>query len=418
MQVERGDHHHSATPRFPALDPELTRPEVMRRWLRNGAATAAAIVILAGLGGLTAYLLRGHAPHGSASHQHGVQQTVKTLPASAAPAGTVLSQTPAGALTRSDLRGNSPTLLMPLAKQVSVYSSPDNRYFVTSGGQLLSLGPHDHLSATRLRNVDATTWNPVGLADHAQDVVLENDNGPGSDGPGENPISAASLATGKSQNLGTGDSMTGDPAAAGIITSLPATSVSTGVPTNGLWPDGSVVLRDAGRKDVVLGTAAQLNADVHLPAAALANFFPAPDPAGDKIAIAVQPLSIPGTASRASGVVVVTRSGRVRYALGGTGQYAGMSWSLSGQSLAIYWSGPHGSVLHIWNAAGSTSVQQFPGRADYGDCSWSPSGAWILCAADGQHSNGEQWVIASAHGGPMVVTKGPGYPISWLGAGQ
>jgi hypothetical protein len=410
MHVERGDHDHPGPPPFPALDPELTRSEQTRRWLRNCAVTAAVIVILAGLGGLTAYLVRGHAPHGSASGRHGVQQTVKTLPASAAPAGTVLSQTPQGALTLSDLRGQHPKLLMSLPQQVYV-GAADSRYVATSNGLLLSIGAHGRLSATRMRNVSASTWSPAGLSDHDQYIALENDNG--SSGPGENSIDMTSLETGKSRSLGTGDTISGDPTAVGVIVSLPAVSVTTGAPTNGLWPDGSVVLRDAGSKNVLLGTAAQLNADVHLPAGALTDFQPQPDPAGDKIAIVVRP---DGRGS--GGVVVVTRTGRELYALGGLGSYASASWSPSGRSLAIAAPGPRGSVLHIWNASGSTPVQPFPGQADYGDCVWSPDGARILCALVGEHSNGEQWVVAAADGGPMVVTKGPGYPISWLGAGQ
>jgi hypothetical protein len=409
MQAERADHDR-ATPRFPALDPELSRSEVGRRWLRNCAATAAVIVILAGLGGLTTYLLREHAPHSSASRQHGAQQTAKTRPASAAPAGTVLSQMPAGPLALSDLRGQHPKLLMSLPRQAYV-GAADSRYVAISNGLLLSIGAHGKLSSTRIRNVSASTWSPAGLSDHDQYIALENSNG--SSGPGENPIDMTSLATGKSQSLGTGDTISGDPTAVGVIVSLPAVSVTRGTPTNGLWPDGSVVLRDAGSKNVLLGTAAQLNADVHLPAGALTNFQPQPDPASDKIAIVVQP---DGRGS--AGVVVVTRTGRELYTLGGLGSYASASWSPSGRSLAIAAPGPHGSVLHIWNASASTSVQPFPGQADYGDCVWSPDGAWILCAVTGQHSNGEQWVVASARGGPMVVTNGPGYPVSWLGSGQ
>jgi hypothetical protein len=382
----------------------------MRRRLRNCAVTAAVILLLAGLGGLTTYLLRGHAPQGSASGRPAVQQTVKTLPASAAPAGTVLSQTPRGALTLSGLRGQPPKVLMSLPEQAYV-GAADSRYVATSNGLLLSVGAHGQLSATRMRNVSASTWSPAGLSDHDQYIALENSNG--SSGPGENSIDLTSLATGKSRSLGTGDTISGDPAAVGVIVSLPAVSVTTGAPTNGLWPDGSVVLRDEGSKDVLLGTATQLNADVHLAAGALTRFQPQPDPAGDKIAIVVQPDD-----RGSAGVVVLTRTGRKLYALGGLGSYAAASWSPSGRSLAIATQDPDGSVLHIWNAGGGTSVQPFPGHADYGDCVWSPDGARILCALVGQHSNGEQWAVASARGGPMVVTKGPGYPIRWLGAGQ
>ena len=180
-----------------------------------------------------------------------------------------------------------------------------------------------------------------------------------------------------------------------------------------MWPDGKVVIRDAGRKDVLLGTAAQFNADAGLPASTADYLFPVPDPAGDKIAVEVEPQS----GRLPSGVVVVSRSGHKLFALGRAGHYVGVSWSLSGRSLAMPAQVAHGSVLHIWNASGSTSAQPFPGRADYAGCSWSPDAAWILCEVSGPHASGEQWAVASASGGPMVVTKGPGYPLAWLPAG-
>ncbi len=388
----------------------------MRRWLRKCAATAAVIVMLAGLGGLSTYLLRGHASHGSASHQHGVRQTVRTRPASAAPAGTVLSQTPKGALALSDLRGQHPKLLMSLPQQVYV-AAADSRYLVTSNGLLLSVGAHGQLSSTRMRNVNASAWSPAGLADHDQYIALLNYNTAASQADGT-PLSITSLVTGKSQSLGVADDVSGDPASAGVIASLPAPPVATSTPTaapaNGEWPDGSVVIRDAGKKDRLLGTAGQLNSDAGLPASAQTDLYPQPDPAGDMIAIVVQPIA--GRFS--AGVVVVTRTGRELFALSRAGLTVSVSWSPSGQSLAIVAQLPHGSVLHIWSSGETGAAQRFPGAADYGACVWSPDGAWILCAVTGQHSNGEQWAVASAHGGPMVVTTGPGYPISWLGAGQ
>jgi hypothetical protein len=377
---------------------------------------AAAIVILAGLGGLATDLLRGHVTPHRGANERTKQQTVKTRPASAAPIGTVLSQTPRGALALSGLRGQPATPLMSLPREVFVSPSLDNAYLAVSNGLLVSVGTHGHVSATHLKNVSTTRWSPVGpepLADHDRFLALEYSGA--SAGPGDNAISVRSLATGKSESLGSGDLVAGDPAAAGVVASLPVASLTSGAPANGLWPDGMVVLRDAGQKAVVLGTAAQLYQDVHLPAGTLANFFPSPDPAGDKIAIVVQPLN----ASVPAGVVVVTRSGRVVYAVGGAGRFVSVSvsWSQSGQSLAIAGQGPHESVLRIWTAGGSPSVQPFPGHAAYTDCVWSPDGAWILCALAGQHSNGEQWVVAAASGGPMAVTKGPGFPLSWLGNG-
>jgi hypothetical protein len=419
MLGEQRDLDRPEPGRFPALDPELTRSKMTQRRLRNAGVTAAAIVVLAGLGGLTTYLVTGHGGHARrpAATRTAGQPEPKTLPASAAPAGRVLSLTPNGALSLSDLRGHAPTLLTSLPQQVYVSSTLDSRYFITSNGKLLSFGAHGHLTATRLAGVSQNGWNPASaepLADHDHYVALEYYNSSNSPADGY-PVSVRSLATGKARILGTADTMSADPAAIGVIAAEPAQPTVTSNPVassqNGEWPDGAVVLRDLGRKDVLLGTAARLNADVHLPASTPTYLFPVPDPAGDKIAIVVQPQ----VTGRAAGVVVVSRTGRELYAAGDLGKYVAALWSPSGQSLALPAQLPHGSALHIWTVSGHTSVQQFPGHADYGSCSWSPDAAWILCAAGGPHSTGEQWVVASAAGKPMIVTKGPGYPVSWLG---
>jgi len=413
MEGERGSHRQAQWPRFPALDSEPSRSEALRRRLRICAVAAAAVVILAGLGGLTADLVRrASMRHGNAAQP---SQAARTRPASAAPAGSVLSETERGALALSGLRGQHARLLMSLPQQVYV-AAANSRYIATSNGLLLSIGPNGQLSSTRMRDVNAGTWSPEGLADHNQYVALQNYDTDASQ-PDGIPLSITSLLTGRSQSLGVADDVSGDPAAPGVIASLPAAPVATTTPTiapsNGEWPDGSVVIRDAGRKDVLLGTAARLNQDVGLAASAQTDLFPQPDPAGDMIAIVVQPIA----GHLPAGVVVVTRTGRELFALSRAGRSVSATWSQSGHSLAIIAQVSQGSVLHIWSADGIATAQRFPGTAEYGACVWSPDGAWILCAVTGQHATGEHWAVASARGGPMVVTTGPGYPIMWLGTG-
>ncbi len=418
MRGDDIDLDRSVRRRFPALDAELSAARMARRRLRNAALVTAVVVVLAGLGGLIASLTSGTAAPGGAAHR-AAPAPVKTLPATSAPAGSVLSETQHGALALSGLGGHPAKVLMSLPSQVYVSSTLDARYFVTTNGQLLSLA-NGHLTATRLRNVGPAGWNaggPEPLADHDKYLAVQNFNNPGSEADGS-PIMIRSLATQKGQSLGTGDQLSGDPAAPGVIISLPAPIVATSAPTtagaNGMWPDGKVVIRDAGRKDVLLGTAAQFNADAGLPAKTPDYLFPVPDPAGDKIAVLVEPQ----TGRLPSGVVVVSRSGHKLYALGRAGHYVGAAWSLSGQSLAMPALAGSRSVLHLWTAGGDTSAQPFPGRSDYSGCSWSPDGRWILCEVSGPHASGGQWAVASAAGGPMVITKGPGYPVAWLPAGS
>jgi hypothetical protein len=368
--------------------------------------TAVALVAAAGLAQLTTYLVTSH------GHGHAVAKSAgSAFYASAAPPAKIISLTQSQEMALSSLRGGPATTLSSLGQMTqSPTVTLDNRYIVNPYADVITFNAQGRPAVTPMKNVDPNQWIPAStepLADHDQDAVLLNNIVGWTET--SNPISVSSLATGNTISVGLGDHVAGDPAAAGVFTSVAALVQPTANPgASNLFPDAKIVLLDVGRPQVRLATTAQLLSDVHLPAGTQAVLTPYPDPSGDMVAVAVQP-----TSGASGGVVVLTRTGDEVTAMSG----ASPSWSPSGKSLAIVASDAQQSVLHIWSTDGQTTAQKFPasGGNPYTDCLWSPDGAWILCAVGGAHPTGEDWVVASASGGQMVVTRGPGFPIAWLG---
>lgn len=417
VSAERGDGGESRHPRFPALDPEPPPSARYRRLARSVAVTIVALAVVLGLARLTFYLLGNHGQAPPASST----RSIPVRPASDAPAGTIVSLTSGQYLAVSDLRGDRPTELSSLGKMVPAPDPTlDNRYLVTPFAQLITFTAQGHPVVTQMKDVNAGYWDPVAsepLADHDQEAVLYS-NGAGINS-GNNPIEISSLATGVAYSPWQADNVAGDPQMAGIFASVAAPFQASSNPTNS-YPDASVQLLDFNRPRVVLASAAELDADVRLAATTRALFFPYPSPNGDLVAIVVQPITQPGESfgQEGGGVVVLTRTGREVASFGAAGGLISPAWSLSGTSLAIAANSGHGTVLRIWETGGVSSSQSFPPSEgnQYGDCIWSPDGAWILCAESGAKGTaGQNWVVASVSGGPMVVTHGPGLPLAWLG---
>jgi WD40-like Beta Propeller Repeat len=410
VSVQRGGGGEARRPRFPALDPEPPPSARYKRVARNAAITAVALVAVLGLARGTAYLVTSHGhPHAAAKSAAGSAHE-----ASAAPPAKIVALNQMQDVALSNLRGGPATTLSSLGQMTaSPTATLDNRYVVNPYAEVITFSAQGRPAVTPMKGVNANQWIPASiepLAGHDRYAVLLND------GVGwtetSDPISVSSLATGATVSLGQGDNVAGDPAAAGAFASVAAPIQATANPgAANVFPDGKVVLRDAGRPQVLLATIAQLNSDLHLPADTQAALFPYPDPSGGMVAAAVQP-----TDGADGGIVILTRTGHEVTEMSG----GSPSWSPSGRSLAFVASDAQGSALDIWSTDGQRTSQKFPasGGSPYTDCLWSPDGAWILCAVGGAHATGEDWVVASASGGPMVVTRGPGFPIAWLGGTQ
>ena len=94
---------------------------------------------------------------------------------------------------------------------------------------------------------------PDPFADHERAVVMLADFGDPTFSS-SNPISVVSIATGRSVSLGSGDQVAGDPAAAGVFTTV-SRAARGGCGLGRTTPDARVVRRDAGRPPVLLVTA-------------------------------------------------------------------------------------------------------------------------------------------------------------------
>ena len=212
-------------------------------------------------------------------------------------------------------------------------------------------------------------------------------------------------------SLGDGDQVAGDPAAAGVFTTV-STSFQTGVSVV-TTPDATVVIRDEGRPPVLLATARQLTRDLGLSRRLAVTLAVYPSPSGTEAAVTVRPAS----GGLGGGLVILTRSGRAVARLparaGAAPAPGGPAWSPSGKSLAYLGTTSGGAPeLSVWSAGRRPPVSSaLPASAGrYGECVWAPDATSVLCPA----SSGSQWVIAPTGGGQPAVVPGLGMPVAWL----
>ena len=174
-----------------------------------------------------------------------------------------------------------------------------------------------------------------------------------------------------------------------------------------------MVRRDAGQPPVLLATAGELSRETGLPRRLAVSLAVYPSPSGAEAAVTVRPAA----GGPASGLVILTRSGRMVATLparAGAGPAPGDPvWSPSGTSLAyLSTSGSGASQLSVWSAGRpgvvSSTLPVSAGR--YGGCVWAPDSTSVLCPAAG----GSEWVVARAAGGRPAVARGPGLPVAWL----
>jgi hypothetical protein len=323
--------------------------------------------------------------------------------------------TPAGALALANPDGSHPAPAGGFGNVGdSVAVSPDNRYISLVSGQVIRISPGPAL-ASFPGKVQPGSGSAVALpdpfADHGQAVVMVQSFGDPMYSSAH-AISVISIATGRSVSLGSGDQVAGDPAAAGVFTTLRA-SIAAGTVSLVTTPDARVVIRDAGRPPVLLATARQLTRDLGLPPRLAVSLAVYPSPRGTEAAVTVRPAA----GGPGGGLVILTRSGRTAARLparaGAVLPPGSPAWSPSGKSLAFLGTTSGGSAqLSVWSAGrrppGSSPLPASAGR--YGQCVWAPDATSVLCPASG----GSQWVIAPAGGGQPAVVPGPGMPVAWL----
>ncbi|MGH9114416.1 MAG: hypothetical protein ACRDWW_01165, partial [Acidimicrobiales bacterium] len=167
-------------------------------------------------------------------------------------------------------------------------------------------------------------------------------------------------------------------------------------------------------------TAPQLAADVGEAASTPVHIQLFPDPAGDKLAVVVDPLT---SRDMPAGIAVLDRNGillaALRPTLGPIG-YTRPAWSPDGRSLAFPTYGPSGGGIAVWTPGdGRPQDRAVPDRAiSYGTCLWAPDASAVLCPTDNGYEKGSRWVIGLADGGPLYAVRAPGRPLAWLTSGH
>jgi hypothetical protein len=400
--------------RFPALDPEPPPPPWWRRLLWPACALAAAALVVTAVRLVPSFFPGSPTAPGHSRGAHHPRRGEGAGPAPPA-AGRVVFVTQSGALALANPDGSHLARAGGFGNVGdSVAVSPDNRYISLLNGQVIRISPGPAL-ASFPGKVQPGSGSAVALpdpfADHGQAVVMLQDFGDPTYSS-TNPISVISIATGRSVALGSGDQVAGDPAAAGVFTTVSA-SIAAGAASLVTTPDARVVIRDAGRPPVLLVTARQLTRDLGLPRRLAVSLAVYPSPRGTEAAVTVRPAA----GGPGGGLVILTRSGRTVARLparaGAAPAPGGPAWSPSGKSLAYLGSTSGGSPeLSVWSA-GRRPLESSPLPASagrYGECVWAPDATSVLCPASG----GSQWVIAPAGGGLPAVVPGPGMPVAWL----
>ena len=193
--------------------------------------------------------------------------------------------------------------LSALGANQGVSASLDGRYLSLGNGQVAVVRNGAPLAGypakVPLSSLIIPAW-PDSFANHDRDLIMLASSGRSYSA--DNPVSVVSIASGMSRSLGVADSAEGDPEAAGAFVSVAAGLVPS-ANVQQVCPDSRVERRDTGRPAVVLATARELDRELGLArnfAVALSAY---PDPAGDKIAVEVSPIS-----GSAAGIVVLDRT--------------------------------------------------------------------------------------------------------------
>jgi hypothetical protein len=384
----------SPRPRFPALDPEPPP----RPWRRVGAA----LVVFA-VAGLSSWL--GYAVSGQRTADH---KAAVSVPVARGLTGVVLSEAPGSFLSATDMQTGKVAVFRNFG-QFSSNPDPavsaDGRYLLdVAVGRFLSLSVPGHPEAAANALSFSTGDMPGFMADPWSDhdtSVVELSypvNGQGF----QATIAVAeveSVRTGNAVSLGPADSAAGDPQHAGAFIAVPAIGKTL---TNGFQPDARLILADAGAPSRVLATTAELNYALGNKPGTPLSISPIPNPQGSMVAVEVS-----STTDGASGMVVLSRSGKVLGSEPGGG--VAVAWSHSGAVLAFTDPSGGGAELTEWKiGVQSVTTTLDDATAPPDACAWSPDDVSVVCD-DGPRG---RWLVIRSD--TESVTAGQGQPLAWV----
>lgn len=332
--------------------------------------------------------------------------------------GPVVGINPYGTVLVSDPDGHHPRLLVTLGVYGELAVAPDRRFLAAADGRLIVL------SGGRLSRSDIPNRLPAGaglafpdpFADSNRALVVLGDSG------AEANTSITLIPLGRRApplaiGRGDGEAVAGDPQTLGVYVSVPATTQLAHPPPGGGMGlvDARVEWRVAGQPTVTVATTGQVARDAGQAPATPVHLAVYPDPAGDKLAVVVDP---PGGGGDNAAIVVLDRRGHllgsVHAGPGGPTEYIAPAWSPNGRSLAYPTYSQYGPALTIWTVGHPVEVRDAPDPGlDFGSCLWAPNNSAVLCPA--HRTQGSEWVFGNRTG-PLYAVPNPAAPIAWLPA--
>jgi hypothetical protein len=311
-------------------------------------------------------------------------------------------------------------------------AASDGRHLINLEGQLVTMGPAGPTSVGDLgpsagQSAAAVQsgigWANVSFADGGRYVVATACASVAS-GNQSWVADLIPVAGGQGHMLGVVTDAEGDPGSAAAIVSGPAGS-SAQVSLFACYsmqpgPDRAVELREPGRADRTLITAAALVGALGWPRGTPVVLTAEPGPGGSRLALRVEQDAPPGREA----IVVITRTGQIVAKMplpAGTGP---MQWSPDGRQIAICQARERAaSSVTVWTAGQAARTIALTGRHDVAcdQLLWSPDGSQLIYsayvtshaltqAASLQHG----WTVIDLRSGRVRNVTAPGQPAAWL----
>jgi hypothetical protein len=329
-------------------------------------------------------------------------------------AGRVMAVSPGGQLVSVDpASGKAAKLPVPGGdgRFVPTSVSPDGQRLLDDAGMVFNLtdGGAVARSSAVSRSLGGATSpaQSMPFADDSQALLALNR-------PAGGPATAVmvSLTDGREFDLGVVDRAGGDAQSLGAFVSVPSDPSQTGM--GPVSADAGVELRIVGKPPEVLSTSAEINDYVGSPPSTPVTLSVYPNPTGEAVAVAVNPLS---PTKDNDAMVVLNRQGRLLATFSdrlGPIRGSQIVWSPGGHQLAYPTDTVTGPALATATETGAVYPVSPPaGDTTFGPCVWSPTSTEVLCQSQtpkGDHT----WLYATSASTKMTPAPSPGYPLAWI----
>jgi hypothetical protein len=329
-------------------------------------------------------------------------------------AGRVMAVSPGGRLVSVDpVSGKAARLPVPAGGSpfVPASVSPNGQRLLDDAGMVFNLtdagGVTRSSAVSRILGGATSPVQSMPFADNSQALLALTR-------PAGGPATAlvVSLIDGREFDLGVVDSAGGDAQSLGAFVSVPSDPSQTGI--GPVSADAGVELRIVGKSPELLSTSAEINEYVGAPPSRPVTLSVYPNPTGDAVAVAVNPLS-PSKGNVA--MVVLNRQGRLLASFSdrlGPIYGSQIVWSPGGHQLAYPTHTVTGPALATATETGTVYPVSPPaGDTTFGPCVWSPTSTEVVCQS--QTANGNQtWLYATSASPRMTPAPSPGYPLAWI----